>query len=158
MMMDEGRWLTELTGVANLVFLFYLKQVLEMKLEKSQKTLGAAVASSILATALMSVPTVASAASSERCADIVKGGKNGCAVKSLGISCQGNAKEDNMVGAWIKVPAGTCGNIVAICAGTAEAPEGTSEKKLTKACGKIAEQSDSSVVGGRLVDKYGESI
>ncbi len=128
------------------------------KANKASKTLGAALATSVLTTALMSVSTVASAASTERCADVVKGGKNTCAVKSLGISCQGNAKEDNMVGAWIKVPAGTCGNIVAICAGTAEAPEGTKEKKLAKACSKIAEQTDESVVGGRLVDRYGESI
>lgn len=126
--------------------------------EKSTKTIGAALATSVLATALMSISPVASAASSERCADIVKGGKNTCASKTLGISCQGNAKEDNMVGAWIKVPAGTCGNIVAICAGTVDAPEGTKEKKLTKACGKIAEQTDDTVLGGRLVDKFGESI
>lgn len=127
-------------------------------MKKVQKTLGAAVATSVLTAALMSVSPVASAASTERCGDIVKGGSNTCAVKSLGISCQGNAKEDNMVGAWIKVPTGTCGNIVAICAGTAEAPEGTKEKKLAKACGKIAEQTDETVLGGRLVDRYGESI
>jgi len=129
-----------------------------MKHTKIEKTLGAAVASSVLAAALMSASTVASAASTERCGDVVKGGKNTCAVKSLGISCQGNAKEDNMVGAWIKVPAGTCGNIVNICAGTAEAPEGTKEKKLAKACKKIADQTDETVTGGRLVDRYGESI
>lgn len=126
-------------------------------LEHSHKTLGATVATSVLAAALMAAPTVASAAKSERCADIVKGGKNTCASKSLGISCQGNAKDDNMVGAWIKVPAGTCTNIVNICAGTAEAPEGTKEKKLAKACDKVADQADG-VAGGRLVDKYGESI
>ena len=126
-------------------------------IEHSQKTLGSAVAASVLAAALMAAPTVASAAKSERCADVVKGGKNTCASKSLGISCQGNAKEDNMVGAWIKVPAGTCGNIVNICAGTDEAPEGTNEKKLAKACDKIADQEEG-VAGGRLVDKYGESI
>lgn len=125
---------------------------------KSSKSVGAALATSVLATALMSVSPVASAKSTERCADVVKGGKNTCAVKSLGISCQGNAKEDNMKGAWIKVPTGTCGNIVAICTGAAEAPEGTKEKRLAKACGKIAEQTDPSVVGGRLVDKFGESI
>lgn len=129
-----------------------------MKNTKIEKTLGAAVASSVLAAALMSVSGVASAAKSERCGDVVKGGKNTCAVTSLGISCQGNATEDNMVGAWIKVPAGTCGNIVSICAGTAEAPEGTKEKKLAKACAKIAEQTDETVVGGRLVDSKGESI
>jgi len=127
-------------------------------MKKVEKTLGVAVATSVLTAALMSVSPVAAAKSTERCGDIVKGGKNTCAVKSLGISCQGNAKDDNMVGAWIKVPTGTCGNIVAICAGTAEAPEGTKEKKLAKACKKVAEQTDPAVVGGRLVDKFGESI
>lgn len=126
-------------------------------IDHSPKTLGTAIASSVLAAALMAAPTVASAASNERCADIVKGGKNTCASKSLGISCQGNATEDNMVGAWIKVPAGTCTNIVNICAGSAEAPEGTSEKKLARACEKVAEQEEG-VAGGRLVDKYGEAI
>lgn len=127
-------------------------------IKKSQKTLSAAVATSVLASALMAASPIASAASSERCADVIKGGKNTCASTSLGISCQGQATEDNMVGAWIKVPAGTCGNIVSICAGTADAPEGTKEKKLAKACDKIAEQTDDTVVGGRLVDKKGESI
>lgn len=129
-----------------------------MKHKQSQKTMGAALATTVLATALMSVSPVASAASKERCADVVKGGKNSCAVTSLGISCQGNAIEDNMVGAWIKVPTGTCSNIVSLCTGAAEAPEGVSEKKLAKACKKIAEQTDETVVGGRLVDKFGESI
>ena len=128
-------------------------------IEHSQKSLGAAVATSVLAAALMAVPTIASAGpSTERCADIVKGGKNTCAVKSLGISCQGNAKDDNMVGAWIKVPTGTCTNIVRICADTSLAPEGTDTDRLSKTCGKIAKQTDSAVEGGRLVDKDGESI
>ncbi len=131
----------------------------QLKSKKSATTVGAALATSVLATALISaVPTVAFAKSTERCGDVVKGGKNTCAVTSLGISCQGNATEDNMVGAWIKVPTGTCANIVAICAGTAEAPEGTKEKKLAKACDKIADQTDETVVGGRLVDRNGESI
>lgn len=133
-----------------------------MKHQKSKNTktaLSAALATSVLATALVSaVPSIAHAKSTERCADVVKGGKNTCAVTSLGISCQGNATEDNMVGAWIKVPTGTCGNIVAICAGSAEAPEGVKEKKLAKACKKIADQTDAEVVGGRLVDRNGESI
>lgn len=127
-------------------------------IEKSSNTMGAAVATSVLAAALMTVSPVASAAKHEKCADVVKGGTNSCAVTSLGISCQGNATEDNMVGAWIKVPNGTCGNIVAICADNSLAPEGTSEKKLAKACAKIADQTDETVVGGRLVDRYGESI
>ena len=80
----------------------------QLKSKKSATTVGAALATSVLATALISaVPTVAFAKSTERCGDVVKGGKNTCAVTSLGISCQGNATEDNMVGAWIKVPTGT---------------------------------------------------
>ncbi len=127
--------------------------------KNTSKTLGAALATSVLASALISaVPSVAHAKGSERCGDIVKGGKNTCAVKALGIECQGNATEDNMPGAWIKVPKGTCGNIVAICTGAAEAPEGVREKKLAKACSKVAEQTDESVVGGRLVDRYGEPL
>lgn len=128
-----------------------------MKKTLNNRKIGAGLATSVLAGALLAT-SPAALAKSERCADVVKGGKNTCASKSLGISCQGNATEDNMVGAWIKVPEGTCANIVAICAGSAEAPEGTSEKKLKKACKKIADQTDPAVVGGRLVDKYGESI
>jgi uncharacterized membrane protein len=126
-------------------------------LSKTAVTVGASMASSVLAAALMSVSSVAAAGDTERCADIVKGGSNSCAVKSLGTSCQGQATEDNTVGAWIKVPAGTCGNIVNLCAGTADAPEGIDQDKLAKACGKIAEQGGD-VAGGRLVDRMGESI
>lgn len=125
---------------------------------KSKNILPTALATSILASAMATVPVTGHAAGkSERCGDIVKAGKNSCAVKALGLSCQGSATQDNMPGAWIKVPNGTCANIVSICAGTAEAPEGTKEKKLNKACDKIADQDDD-VVGGRLVDKFGESI
>jgi uncharacterized membrane protein len=130
----------------------------ENLINNSKKAFASAIATSVLATALLSVSGVASAASTERCADVVKGGKNGCAIKALGTSCQGQATDDNTVGAWIKVPTGTCGNIVSICASTAEAPEGTPQKKLDKACEKIADQSDQAVAGGRLVDKFGESI
>lgn len=126
--------------------------------QQTQKATGAAIATSVLAAALMTaVPNMALAGDKERCADVVKGGKNSCAVKSLGISCQGNAKEDNMPGAWIKVPSGTCANIVSICDGSASAPEGVDEGKMEKVCTKIAPQEEG-VVGGRLVDKYGESI
>ncbi len=127
--------------------------------KSAQVSFNAAIASSILSAALLSAAPLAQASSStERCADVVKGGKNDCAIKALGTSCQGSAPEDNTRGAWIKVPAGTCGNIVAICAGDADAPSGTDEKRLAKSCKRIAEQQDASVVGGRLVDKHGESI
>ena len=56
----------------------------QLKSKKSATTVGAALATSVLATALISaVPTVAFAKSTERCGDVVKGGKNTCAVTSL---------------------------------------------------------------------------
>ena len=129
--------------------------------QHSHKLLSAALASSILAAALVATPVLAGdeskMSSTERCADIVKGGKNSCAVKSLGISCQGHATDDNMAGAWIKVPAGTCASIVNICAGSAEAPEGAEAAKVAKACGKIAEQ-EAGVAGGRVVDSNGDPV
>lgn len=131
---------------------------------KANTLIGSAAVTSILAAALVATPTVASAEGkkkkSERCADIVKAGKNGCAVKALGLSCQGTSTVDNTKGPWVKVPAGTCANIVAICLGNADVPEGTfkSDKRRAKTCGKIAAQTDPSIVGGRLVDENGESI
>jgi len=89
--------------------------------------------STLLALALTTSTTL-SAPSLERCADVIKGGKNSCAVKSLGISCQGQATDD------------------------INAPEGTKPRKLAKACNKIADQNDHKITGGRLVDRYGESI
>ncbi len=121
------------------------------------KTIGATLASSVLATAL-ALPASAQTSAKERCGDIVKAGKNACAVSALGLSCQGTASKDNLKGVWIKVPAGTCHNIVSICNGDAKAPEGVSDKKMAKVCKKVAVQTDSSVVGGRLVDKFGNAI
>lgn len=130
-----------------------------MKKEKiiTKKTIAAAFASSVLATTLMT-PSVIAKHHTERCADIVKGGKNGCAIKRLGTSCHGHAGEDNTVGAWIKVPTGTCTEIVAICAGKIKPPKDVNAEAMEKACGKVAAQSDPEVTGGRLVDKYGESL
>lgn len=111
-----------------------------------------AAASTILATAMMTVsaPAVA-AAKSERCADIVKAGKNAC--EANGHSCAGQSKVDNEKDEWIKVPTGTCGNIVAICTGKASAPEGVDDKKLARVCKKVADQTDASITGGRVVQK-----
>lgn len=129
--------------------------------QHSQSVLSSALACSILAAALVSTPIVADDAvakpKTERCADVVKGGHNTCAVASLGISCQGNATEDNMQGAWVKVPAGTCTDIVNICAGRAQAPDDADAAKLERACGKIAEQGDG-IAGGRIVDRNGVAI
>lgn len=124
----------------------------------NKKSTSLSLAASVLGLALISTTNPATAASTERCADIVKGGKNTCAVASLGISCQGNARNDNMIGAWIKVPTGTCTSIVSICNSSSTAPEGTDSKRLKKACDKIAVQTEASVTGGRLVDENGVSL
>lgn len=115
------------------------------------------LASSVLAAALASA-NAAGAAEFERCADVVAGGKNSCAVKALGLTCHGSATEDNTPGAWIEVPTGTCANIVSICTEKMEAPADADQALLTKACGKLAQQSDESITGGRLVDRMGEPI
>ncbi len=130
-----------------------------MKKEKiiTKKTIAAAFASSVLATTLVASEAMAKH-HTERCADIVKGGKNGCAIKRLGTSCHGHASEDNTVGAWIKVPTGTCNEIVAICTDKAKPPKGVEAKAIEKACAKVAAQTDPEIMGGRLVDKYGESL
>ncbi len=113
-----------------------------------KKTFTAVAASSILATALMtaSVPVFAA---SEKCADIVKTGKNGC--EANGHSCAGQSTYDNQLNEWVKVPAGTCANIVSICKGEVAAPEGIKEKKLARTCRKVADQTDDSITGGRVV-------
>lgn len=118
---------------------------------KAKTLVSTAAATTIMAAAMMTVSSPAVAASSERCADIVKAGKNAC--EANGHSCAGQSKVDNQKDEWIKVPTGTCGNIVAICAGTASAPEGVDEKKMARVCKKVADQTDASIVGGRVVQK-----
>jgi len=119
---------------------------------KTKTILSSATASSILAAAMMVTTTPALAADKEKCADIVKAGKNGCGAN--GHSCAGQSKEDNQKNEWIKVPAGTCANIVSICAGTTPTPEGAfkSDKRKEKTCAKVADQTDAAVVGGRVVE------
>ena len=112
------------------------------------KKITAVAASSILAAALLSVSAPALAAS-EKCADIAKSGKNGC--EANGHSCSGQSTYDNQPNEWVKVPAGTCGMIVSICTGAVEAPEGVSEKRLARYCKKVADQTDKTITGGRLV-------
>jgi uncharacterized membrane protein len=46
----------------------------------------------------------------EKCAGIVKAGKNDCG--SAGNACAGTAKKDGEKDAWILVPKGTCAKIV----------------------------------------------
>jgi uncharacterized membrane protein len=51
----------------------------------------------------------ASAADQEKCAGIVKAGKNDCGTSVS--SCAGTSKKDSDVEAWILVPKGTCERI-----------------------------------------------
>ena len=90
---------------------------------------------------------------SERCADIVKKGKNAC--DANGHSCAGQSTVDNQPNEWIKVPVGTCSTIVTICNSDQPKIEGLSDKKLGRICKKIAKQSDASITGGRVVTKAG---
>jgi uncharacterized membrane protein len=50
------------------------------------------------------------AADSEKCAGIVKAGKNDCATAAN--SCAGQVKADAQKDAWIYVPKGTCEKII----------------------------------------------
>lgn len=51
----------------------------------------------------------ASAADTEKCAGIVKAGKNGCHTATN--ACAGSVKTDRDPNAWIRVPKGTCEKI-----------------------------------------------
>ena len=64
---------------------------------------GAVVLGSALA-------TPAFAADNEKCAGVVKAGKNDCATAAN--SCAGQVKADGQKDAWIYVPKGTCEKIV----------------------------------------------
>lgn len=56
------------------------------------------------------VSTPAHAADNEKCAGVVKAGKNDCATTAN--SCAGQVKADGNKEAWIYVPKGTCEKIV----------------------------------------------
>ena len=59
---------------------------------------------------LGSVSLPAAAGENEKCAGIVKAGKNDCATATN--SCAGSATKDGQQDAWIYVPKGTCEKIV----------------------------------------------
>lgn len=56
------------------------------------------------------VSTPVLAAENEKCAGVVKAGKNDCATTAN--SCAGQVKVDSNKDAWIYVPKGTCEKIV----------------------------------------------
>lgn len=63
-----------------------------------------------VAGAAMIAPDVQAKKGFEKCAGIVKAGKNDCAAN--GHSCSGKAKKDGDANEWIYVPIGTCNKIV----------------------------------------------
>ena len=63
-----------------------------------------------VALGLTAAPALAAKPGMEKCAGIVKAGKNDCGTSKL--SCQGTVTEDGDKEAWIYVPIGTCEKIV----------------------------------------------
>lgn len=78
-------------------------------MNKRQFLLNSAVASAI-ALGLTATPALAGKPGMEKCAGVVKAGKNDCGTSTL--SCQGTATKDSDKEAWIYVPKGTCEKIV----------------------------------------------
>ena len=80
-------------------------------MNKSASLLHAAVASLIAVGLTASItPSFAAKGDTEKCAGIVKGGKNDCGTSRN--ACAGQVKADNDPEAWITVPKGVCEKIV----------------------------------------------
>jgi len=69
----------------------------------------AAVATAV-AMSLTTTPVMAGKPGMEKCAGIVKAGKNDCGTSKL--SCSGTVSTNSDAEAWIYVPEGTCSKIV----------------------------------------------
>lgn len=78
-------------------------------MSKRGMLLKSAVATAI-ALSMTATPVVAGKPGMEKCAGIVKAGKNDCGTSKL--SCSGTSTVDNDAEAWIYVPEGTCEKIV----------------------------------------------
>jgi len=83
-------------------------------MKKSTLIAGAAAlafvaGASIVATGATAGTMKAKASAGEKCAGIVKAGRNDCAAN--GHSCQGQARTDRAAGEWIHTPNGTCAKI-----------------------------------------------
>ena len=63
-----------------------------------------------VALSLSTTPVMAGKPSMEKCAGIVKAGKNDCGTSRL--SCSGTVTKDSDAEAWVYVPEGTCAKIV----------------------------------------------
>jgi uncharacterized membrane protein len=72
--------------------------------------LSGAAAATLLAAAMASDTANAGKPGMEKCAGIVKAGKNDCGTSKH--DCSGNAKTDKDPEEWVYVPVGTCEKIV----------------------------------------------
>lgn len=77
-------------------------------MNKREFILKSAIASAV-ALGLASTPALADKHGMEKCAGIVKAGKNDCGTSKS--SCQGTSTKDRDPEAWIYVPKGTCDKI-----------------------------------------------
>ena len=76
----------------------------------SEQTIRSAIAGLLaLGVSAASSPAIAAAGDNEKCAGIVKAGKNDCGTSKS--SCAGTAKVDRDPEAWVYVPKGTCDKI-----------------------------------------------
>ncbi|HQR60910.1 MAG TPA: DUF2282 domain-containing protein [Methylophilaceae bacterium] len=80
-------------------------------MNKTDQIARATLASLItLGLAAAATPVLAAKGDFEKCAGIVKAGKNDCATSTN--SCAGTATKDGDKEAWVYVPKGTCSKIV----------------------------------------------
>lgn len=63
----------------------------------------------LLTVGIATATSVANAAETEKCAGVIKAGKNDCGTSHS--SCHGSIMVDNDKEAWIEVPKGTCERI-----------------------------------------------
>lgn len=77
-------------------------------MKKSNVLVMTTFAGAIIAGASLSTPVFAG--ENEKCAGVVKAGKNDCATATN--SCAGSATKDGQKDAWVYVPKGTCEKIV----------------------------------------------
>jgi uncharacterized membrane protein len=77
-------------------------------MKNSNRKIVSVLTGAVVLGCAVSAPAFA-AGDDEKCAGIVKAGKNDCA--TAGNSCAGQVKTDSQKDAWIYVPKGTCEKI-----------------------------------------------
>jgi uncharacterized membrane protein len=82
----------------------------ELNMNSADRITRTALASLVaLGLAVISQGSLAASGETEKCAGIVKAGKNDCGTSKH--ACAGQVKTDNDVESWIQVPKGTCARI-----------------------------------------------